>query len=368
MKTNPTTNMTKATRMMTRNSLRIGSIAIVALAAAAIAGCKGTADTAQPTATPVRIATAVTGPAAPPIRTNGLLLNKDEIRLSFKVGGVIRVLDVREGDRVRKGQKLAEIEQAEISAQVEQARQAHEKAKRDVERGERLYAEQVISLEQLQDLRTQSAVTEAALQSAQFNSSYSSIIAPRDGTVLRRLAEERELVAAGAPVIVLGAQDKGFIVRAGVADREVVQIKLDDPAQVRLDALPGVTLGGKVSEIASAADPATGLFNIEVQLDPAQQPLRSGLVAKLDITPAAAAAAERIYVPVAAIVEGNGRTASVFVLDQDQARRRDVQVAFITDQSVALLEGVNAGEQVVTDGALYLEDGEAVTVQPPAGT
>ena len=99
MKTNPTTNMTKATRMMTRNSLRIGSIAIVALAAAAIAGCKGTADTAQPTATPVRTATAVTGPAAPPIRTNGLLLNKDEIRLSFKVGGVIRVLDVREGGR-----------------------------------------------------------------------------------------------------------------------------------------------------------------------------------------------------------------------------------------------------------------------------
>ena len=84
MKTNPTTNMTKATRMMTRNSLRIGSIAIVALAAAAIAGCKGTADTAQPTATPVRTATAVTGPAAPPIRTNGLLLNKDEIRLSFE--------------------------------------------------------------------------------------------------------------------------------------------------------------------------------------------------------------------------------------------------------------------------------------------
>ena len=121
----------------------------------------------QPVApTPVRVAAAIDGPAAPSIRTNGLLANKDEIRLSFKVGGVIKQLAVSEGEHVRKGQKLAEIEQTEINAQVEQARQAHEKAQRDVERGERLYADKVISLEQLQDLRTQTAVAEAALNSA----------------------------------------------------------------------------------------------------------------------------------------------------------------------------------------------------------
>jgi RND family efflux transporter MFP subunit len=185
---------------------------------------------------------------------------------------------------------------------------------------------------------------------------------------LRRLAEERELVAAGAPVLVLGAQDQGFVVRAGLADREIVQIKLRDTAKIQLDALPGVTLTGKVSEIASAADPASGLFDIEVQLDATTQPLKSGLVAKLDIVPASALAAEKVYVPVASIVEGNGRKASVFILDQNYARRRDVEVAFIDEESVALLSGLTVGESVITDGALYLEDGEAVAVQPPAGT
>jgi multidrug efflux system membrane fusion protein len=348
--------------------MRITTFLLVATGALGIAGCKGTAETAAPVVTPVRTATAIAGRAAPPIHTNGLLVNKDEIRLSFKMGGVIRDLDVREGERVRKGQKLAEIELAEVNAQVEQARQAHEKAQRDVERGERLYADQVISLEQLQDLRTQSAVSEAGLKSAQFNSSYSSIIAPRDGTVLRRLAEERELVAAGAPVLVLGAQDQGFVVRAGLADREIVQIKLRDAAGIRLDALPGIALAGRVSEIASAADPASGLFNIEVQLDPTNQPLKSGLVAKLDIVPATALAAERVYVPVASIVEGSGRKASVFILDRNHARRRDVEVAFIDGESVALLSGLTVGESVITDGALYLEDGEVVAVLPPAGT
>ena len=126
---------------------------------------------------------------------------------------------------MRKGQRLAEIEQTEVNAQVEQARQAHEKAKRDATRGERLYEDKVISLEQLQDLRTQAAVAEAGLNSAEFNWNYAAIIAPRDGTVLRRLAEERELVAAGTPVLVVGAQDRGFIVRTGLADREIVQVQ-----------------------------------------------------------------------------------------------------------------------------------------------
>src|SRR5262249_8401543 len=157
------------------------------------------------------------------IRTNGVIANKDEMRLSFKVGGVIRQIAVQEGDRVRRGQKLAEIEQTEINAQVEQARAVAEKAERDLARGERLFGDKVISLEQLQDLRTQASVSQAALDSAKFNWGYAAIVAPRDGTVLRKLAEDRELVAAGAPVIVLGSQDRGFVLRAGLADRDIVQ-------------------------------------------------------------------------------------------------------------------------------------------------
>jgi membrane fusion protein, multidrug efflux system len=136
---------------------------LLMLGLAGIAGCNSSADNQQVVELArVRTASAVTGPAAPSIRTNGLLANEDEIRLSFKVGGVIRRLSVTEGEQVRKGQKLAEIEQAEIDAQVEQAAQAQEKARRDLERGERLYADKVISLEQLQDLRTHLAVNAAA--------------------------------------------------------------------------------------------------------------------------------------------------------------------------------------------------------------
>lgn len=330
-----------------------------------LAACGSEVEGVAPAATPVRAVAVEAGPAAPTIRTTGLLANKDEFRLSFKVGGVIKRIAVREGERVRKGQRLAEIEQTEINAQVEQARQSHEKAQRDVERGERLYADKVISLEQLEDLRTQRAVAEAALNAAEFNWNYAAIVAPSDGTVLRKLAEERELVAAGTPVLVLGARDQGFVVAAGIADREIVQVKLGDAAQVRLDALPTETLRGKVTEIASAADPAGGMFGVEVTLEPTNLPLKSGLIAKLSIVPASASSGSLAYVPIAAIVEGEGRRASIYVIDGDHARRRPVEVAFIADQRVAIESGVNVGENVVTDGALYLDDGELVVVREP---
>jgi RND family efflux transporter MFP subunit len=345
--------------------MRVLPLLFLTTVALAVTGCSGTAEDAAESATLVRVAAATEGPAAPTIRTHGLLANEDEIRLSFKVGGVIRRLAVTEGQHVRKGQKLAEIEQTEINAQVEQARQALEKARRDLERGERLYNDKVISLEQLQDLRTQTAMAEAAFNSAQFNWNYAAIIAPHDGTVLRRLAEQRELVTAGTPIIVLGAQDKGFVVRTGLADREIVQVKLGDTAQVRLDALPDAVLNGRITEVASAADPASGMFRIEVALDAVDLPLKSGLVAKLTITPSSARAGERVYVPIGAIVEANGRGASIFVLDHEHARRRDVEVAFIEGEHVALTGGVAPGEQVITDGAQYLEDGERVTIAEP---
>jgi RND family efflux transporter MFP subunit len=345
--------------------MRTPRFLVTAALAVLVAGCNSKATVEAPVATPVRVATATSGPAAPSIRTNGLLVNKDEIRLSFKVGGVIRKLSVAAGERVHKGQRLAEIEQTEVNAQVEQARQAHEKAKRDVSRGERLYEDKVISLEQLQDLRTQAAMAEAALNTAEFNWNYAAIVAPRDGTVLRRLAEERELVAAGAPVLVVGAQDKGFIVRTGLADREIVQVRLGDVAQVHLDALPDATLSGKITEVASAADGSSGMFRIEVTLDPTNLPLKSGLVAKLSVVPSSATAGSRVYVPIGAIVEGDGRTARLFVLDKDKARRRDVEVAFIEGDSVAIVSGIEAGEQVITDGAQYLEDGEQVALAEP---
>jgi RND family efflux transporter MFP subunit len=338
---------------------------LAACCAALLAACGGREEAAAPKPTPVRVQSASHGPAVPPIDTNGIVVTKHEMRLSFKVGGVVRRIHVQEGDVVKQGQRLAEIELTEVSAQVEQARQLAEKAQRDLARGENLYADQVISLEQLQDLRTQASVADAQFKSAQFNLGYSVITAPRDGVVLRKLVEERELVAAGTPVLVFGESDRGFVVRAALADREIVNVELGDKGEIRMDAFPGQAMTGTVVEVASAADLRSGMFPVELQFDSPPPRLVSGLVARLRLTPTPSSP-PLTYVPMAALVEGSGDRASVYVLDtskgQPTASRRDVQVAFITADAIALESGLRAGEQVITDGALYLENGESVEV------
>jgi RND family efflux transporter MFP subunit len=332
-----------------------------------LVACARSSETEATRATLVRVAAATSGPAAPVIRTNGMLVNKDELKLSFKVGGVVSRISVQEGQRVKRGQRLAEIEQVEINAQVEQARQVADKAGRDVARAEKLYADHLISLNQLEDLRTQAAVSNAALQSAEFNWGYASIVAPQDGTILRRLIQERELVGAGTPVLILGAQDRGYVVRVGLADREIMQVRIGDAAEVELDAHPGEKFPAQITEVASGADDRGGMFQVELRLQPTKLRLASGLVAKVSIVPASANAAERVYVPIASIVEGDGRRANVFVLDTANgvsvAKRRSVDVAFIDGVNVAIAKGVAVGEKIVTDGALYLQDGEQVLVR-----
>jgi RND family efflux transporter MFP subunit len=337
------------------------------LTSALLAACAQSSDTEATRATLVRVAAATSGPAAPVIRTNGMLVNKDELKLSFKVGGVVSRITVQEGQRVKRGQRLAEIEQVEINAQVEQAKQVADKAQRDVARAEKLYADHLISLNQLEDLRTQAAVSNAALQSAEFNWGYASIVAPQDGTILRRLIQERELVGAGTPVLILGAQDRGYVVRVGLADREIVQVRIGDAAEVELDAHPGEKFPAQITEVASGADDRGGMFQVELRLQPTKLRLASGLVAKVSIIPASASAGERVYVPIASIVEGDGRRANVFVLETANgvpvAKRRSVDVAFIDGVNVAIGKGVAVGEKIVTDGALYLQDGEQVLVR-----
>src|SRR6187455_203978 len=178
-----------------KNSLPLAALLLTTM----LAGCGKQEAPAADKPTPVRVQHASTGPAVPPIDTSGIVTTKHEMRLSFKLGGLVRRIYVQEGDVVKKGQRLAEIELTEVGAQVEQARQMAEKAARDLKRGENLYADQVISLEQLQDLRTQAAMAEASFKSAQFNMGYSVITAPGDGVVLRKLVEERELVGPGTP-------------------------------------------------------------------------------------------------------------------------------------------------------------------------
>jgi RND family efflux transporter MFP subunit len=299
-------------------------------------------------------------------RAVGVLAPRDEIRLAFKVGGVVDSVRVESGDRVRKGQVLAELKRAEVDATVAQAAEGVEKARRDLERAKQLRIDEVATEEQVQDLTTAYNVARSNLDAARFNARFARIDAPVDGIVFERMVEGGELVQAGQPVVVVGSTDSGWVVRVGLADRDVVRVESGALAQVTFDAFPGRVFEGKVTRIGAAADRVTGTFEVEVGVDPQGARFARGLVAKvtLPLAPLPDVASNATVVPITAIVEADGRRATVYVLDRGQnvARRKDVTLGPLLGEQVIVTAGLVTGEAVITDGAAWLTDGRSVRV------
>lgn len=316
-------------------------------------------------ATPVRAAVVENIDVGGAVRSVGVLAPRDEFRLSFKVGGVIDSIAVDAGDPVRKGQVLAVIKRAEVDAALSQATEAAEKARRDLERGRRLRADEVATQEQVEDLTTAYNVARSNLDAARFNARFARIEAPGDGVVLQRLAKANELVQAGQPVLVVGATDAGWVVRTALADRDAVRVNVGDTARIAFDAFPEREFAGKVTRVGSSADPMTGTFEVEIELAPQGARFARGLVAKvtLDIKDAGGPQG-RTVVPVTAIVEANGRLATVYVLDAEGsvAHLRQVTVGPIVGDRVIVVAGLSAGDRVITDGSAWLADGKPVRV------
>jgi len=333
-----------------------------AMLALALAACgDGAEQPAAQAAAPVRVATVEQAPAAESLRAVGVLAPADEVRLAFKAGGVIQSITVEQGAPVRKGQVLATLAQDEVASVVAQARAVAEQSARDLERGKALLADEVATREQVETLETAHEVAEAQLRSALFNARHARIEAPADGIVLRKLAEPDEQVAAGQPVIVVGNTSAGWIVRASLADRDVVRVQTGDAAEVTLDAYPGRSFSARVVEIAAAADPQTGTYEMKVAVDPADARFVQGLVAK--VTVADPAAGSVAVVPVSSLLEANGGLATVFVIATgDVARKVSVRTGRLLGERIEVLAGLDLGERVVTEGAAWLDDNEPVRV------
>ena len=338
---------------------------LLAVLPATLAGCGGAAKTDEPKKESVRVKVAEVEYTdfAQPILASGTLVSDKEARLSFKTGGIIAELLVDEGEAVAKGQLLARLNLTEIDAQLGQARNAFEKAERDFKRVSNLYRDSAATLEQFQNAQTGYQLAEQALQIAGFNQRYSSIYATESGRVLRKLMNEGELVGPGQPVYVINSTRPGdWVIRIGLADRDWTRLSLGDEASVWLDAFPGDTLKATVSEIAEAADPFTGTFAVELRIDAGNRRLASGLVARLRINPSRK---EQLgLLPIEAVTTADRTTATLFTLNTDgkTVASRTVTVAHILPDQVAIRTEGEPLHAVVTEGASYLRDGEAVTV------
>lgn len=340
--------------MKTKLALYVFAIALIGFAS-----CKENKGSGHQKKVQVRTATVKQEIINNPIRTSGKVASDKEAKLSFKTGGIIKAIYVNEGSSVRKGQLLAQLDLSEIKAKVTQAELALDKAQRDFDRAKNLYDDSVATLEQLQDSKTALDYARTNVKIAKFNLQHSTIIAPSSGKILMRLAENNEMIGPGYPVFLFGSTDKNWVVKVNVTDKDVVNIKLGDSANIHLDAYASEKFAGRISEISNAADPYTGTFEVEISLQESQKQIVSGMIAKVDIVPTATE--KSLTIPIDALVEGDEFAGFVYVLENGKQHKQKIKINKIV-QDKLVIEGLNKDVAVITDGAKFLTSNTLIEV------
>ncbi|PCI72873.1 MAG: hypothetical protein COB38_02745 [Gammaproteobacteria bacterium] len=296
------------------------------------------------------------------IKNSGRISYKNEMHLSFKTPGLLKQIKVEEGDEVIKGQILAMLDLEEIDAQQKRAASNFNKVSADLNRFIKLYDDDLVSLQVKQNAQSAFDAAQAELQIANFNKKLSVIRAPVNGRILKRYVESNELLQSGQSVFLLASHKQGTVVRIGLIDQDIVKVAINDSAIITLDAYPGKIFDGKVSEVALSTDSASGTFEVEVLIESNQLRLRSGLIARVEITPASSEL--QFYIPIESVFKADNGMATVFLLDEEKNLARAIEVKIITFllNEVSVIGELKPTDKVIKLGVPYLFDGRQVRV------
>lgn len=296
------------------------------------------------------------------IRVTGVLVSDQESKPAFKTGGVIEQTYFKEGDKVNKGALLARLNLAEIQAQVQQAQMAVDKTLRDLNRVKNLYADTVATLEQLQNVQTAYDMAKQTLGIAEFNKTYSEVRAPISGIIVKEILRQGEIAGPGMPVYaIMGNGHQDWKIKAAVSDKEWAMIKKGDKADVYFEAYPGLKLTGVVDHLADISNPGTATLDIEVKLNQQDKKLAAGLLSTIEIKTIGTKQSMQ-SIPVEALVSSNDGKGVIYIVEDGKAVKKTIGIDKILGARVAVSSGLENITEVVTAGAVYLEEGNKVEI------
>jgi len=301
----------------------------------------------------------------------GVIRAVRQVTVKAEVSGKVVRLDADVGDRVSRGEVLVELEDRIPRLQYEEARAAlmvaeasFEKARKDLERGEQLFASNDISVDELESLKLAARSAEgrmlqarAAMEMAEKRYEDTKIASPIDGVVTSMYVETGEMVAVGMPVAVV-VEAESVEVTLGLADTEVSRVKEGQSCSITVDAYPGRSFPGRVKSVSLKADEESGTFPVVVTAENTESlELKPGMVARVRIETGTRKNA--VVVPRDALVKRRGKYAA-FVVEDGRAVERRVRVGPRADDGIVIESGVYPGDRIVVIGVEILSDGDRV--------
>lgn len=325
----------------------------------------------------VRTAVAVASGGAASLTYAGEVRGRYESQLAFQVSGKIIKRNVQLGSSVQAGEVLFEIDPRDIqqavagsSAQVYSAQSQLKLAESNLQRYRQLYVKSAISRAQLDQYENayelaQAAVRQAASQHTQgINQlSYSQLRADTDGVIAGLQAEAGQVVSAGQMVATI-IRDGEREVEISVPENRLEELRQVKHLSVSFWALPGITVNGKVREIAPVATPTTRTYPVRIRLLNPPPAVKLGMTATVTATGPELPDRQYIAVPLTAIYQTQD-TPGVWVITDSAVHLRPVSIVTLSSTQ-ALVAGLLPGETFVTAGVHKLCEGQQVRL--PDGT
>jgi len=337
----------------------------------------------------VKVVAVKRGDISVPLVATGTIFPEYESKIGPKISGTIEIVYVDEGDQVRKGQPLAQLDQKDLLIAVRQGQAAVKVAEAQLKEAEvkvenlikerkrlaNLLKKNVISQQKYDDIDTahSMAVTRLEVLRAQILSARENlamaeqklrdtvIIAPFSGLIVKRFINQGEFVSTmpPSPLFLIMNIDK---VKAEISLPEVhiARINIGNPVEVTVDTYPGITFRGKVSTINPMVNPVSRAFKVKVEIPNKDHRLKSGMFARVKIYPKIHK--DALIVPFKSVMKREGTTV-VFVIDDNTVRLRAVTAGITNEREIEVIDGLKEGEEVVIEGHYGMADKTKVRVE-----
>jgi len=321
----------------------------------------------------------------------GNLIGDQTVSVVPKTAGRLEEISVKLGDRVNRGQRIAKIEDEEILEQVRQAEAAFEVAKATIrqreadlslaktnaERSRNLFQRQLLPQQTLDDAeakyqsaqaaldlaRAQNAQSQSRLDELRINLQNTIITSPVNGFVSRRAVDPGAFVSANAPVVEVVDITRVRLV-SNIIEKDLKQIGVGDVARVEVDAFPGENFMGRIARVSPVLDPSTRTAPMEVEIANPQYRLKPGMYARVGIVTESHPNA--LVVPTNAVVDVNG-TRGVYLSVNNVATFHPVKIGIEGNERTEILDGVAAGDRIVSTGAAGLRNGDPIVLAGGGG-
>lgn len=299
------------------------------------------------------------------VQVQGDVATKQNIVLYPQFSGQLKKLHVVVGDEVKKGAVLATLDDNGLSQQLNQLKVQEALAKTTFERQEKLWAQNIGSELQFLQAKTQYEAQKSLTQQLSQQLEKTQIIAPFDGTIDAVLAEAGTVVSAGVSPVFRLVNLSNMYLKADVPESYLSEVVPGKKVMVDFPVL-GLKVASKVRSVGRYINPGNRTFSIEVDLPKQTSQIKPNLTAQIQINDYTSEQA--LLVPQSVISENAAGQQYVYTTFYDQEREQSTALKRIVvtgkteGDFVEILEGIQAGDTVISEGARSVKDGQAISI------